>query len=161
MLYVISDTHIPEKASQLPKKFIERIKEDDLILHAGDFTELRIYRFLKDLATIYAVHGNMDSPEIKNILPSKRIIQIEGFKIGLVHGSGSPAKLAEKVSKEFKERLDVVVFGHSHSPCSLKQENTLLFNPGSLCGNIFSQEKSYGVLNMDEGKIWGEVFYIS
>jgi putative phosphoesterase len=159
MIYVISDTHIPERASQIPKDFVEKVKREDLILHAGDFTDIKVFEELKNLATLYAVRGNMDSPEIKRLLPTKRVFEFSGFKIGLIHGSGSPYNLSEKAHKEFSENLDLIIFGHSHSPYNLKHGNTLLFNPGSLSGNLSSWKKSYGIIQIDTGKIWGEVIY--
>jgi hypothetical protein len=161
MIYVISDTHIPERASRLPRKFVEKVKKDDIILHAGDFTGIEAYRDLDSLATLYAVRGNMDHPEIRRLLPAKRVLELCGFKIGLIHGSGSPFSLAERVYKEFEDNLDVIVFGHSHSPYNLMQGNTLLFNPGSLSGNFPSWKKSYGILQVDEKKNRGEVVYIA
>jgi len=160
MIYVISDTHIPERISSLPQKFIEKVKKGDLILHAGDFTELKTYRDLECLATLYAVCGNMDYPEIKRLLPTRKVLEFSGCKIGLIHGFGSPFNLAKKVQREFDENLEVIIFGHSHSPYNLKHGETLLFNPGSLSGNLFSWLKSYGILNMEEGKIWGEIIYL-
>jgi putative phosphoesterase len=161
MIYVISDTHIPERASRLPRKFVEKIKKDDTILHAGDFTEIKAYRNLGSLATLHAVCGNMDHPEIRKLLPPKRLLELFGFRIGLIHGSGPPFGLVERVYREFDDNLDVIVFGHSHFPYNLIQGNTLLFNPGSLSGNFPSWKKSYGILQIDEKKIRGEVVYIA
>jgi hypothetical protein len=160
MIYVISDTHIPERASKLPQKFVENIKREDIIFHAGDFTSIRTYRELENLAFLYAVCGNMDCPEIKELLPSKKIIELSGFKVGLIHGSGSPFNLTEKVYKEFDEKLDVIIFGHSHTPYNQKKRETLLFNPGSCAGNLLSWQKSYGIIHMEEGRIWGEIVYL-
>ncbi len=159
MIYVISDTHIPERALELPQKFAENIKKEDIIFHAGDFTSIKTYRELEKLTSLYAVCGNMDCPEIKEILPLKTIIELSGFKIGLLHGSGSPFNLAEKVYKEFDGKLEVIIFGHSHSPYNQKKGDTLFFNPGSCAGNFLSWQKSYGILHTDEGKIWGEIVY--
>lgn len=160
MIYVISDTHIPERVSRLPQDFTEKVKKDDLILHAGDFTDVKVFEELKNLATLYAVRGNMDSPELRKLLPPKRVFEYSGFKIGLIHGSGSPYNLPGKAHREFSENLDLIIFGHSHSPYNLKHGNTLLFNPGSLSGNLSSWKKSYGIIQTDAGKIWGEVIYI-
>lgn len=160
MIYVISDTHIPERASKLPQKFVEKVKKEDMIFHAGDFTSLKTYRELENLASLYAVCGNMDCPEIKELLPSKKIIELSGFKVGLIHGSGSPFNLTEKVYKEFNEELDLIIFGHSHTPYNQKQGEVIFFNPGSLAGNFLSWQKSYGILHTDGGKIWGEIVYL-
>ena len=34
---VLSDTHIPEQAAQIPDQFREHITEADHVIHAGDF----------------------------------------------------------------------------------------------------------------------------
>jgi hypothetical protein len=34
---VLSDTHIPYAASQLPKKVCEVLEQSDAIIHAGDY----------------------------------------------------------------------------------------------------------------------------
>ena len=83
---IISDTHIPVSASALPGKVIEYFSGTDLILHAGDFIDLAVLEELKRISSVEAVRGNMDSPEVKQILPRKKIIQVGSFKIGLIHG---------------------------------------------------------------------------
>ena len=129
---IISDTHIPVSASAIPGKVIEYFSGTDLILHAGDFIDLAVLEELKRISSVEAVHGNMDSPEVKQILPRKKTIQVGSFKIGLIHGSGSPSGLMERIVKEFgEERLDAIVFGHSHSPHKQIVDNVLFFKPGS------------------------------
>ena len=39
---VISDTHIPSRCLHVPEIVMERFKGVDLILHAGDLTELSV-----------------------------------------------------------------------------------------------------------------------
>jgi putative phosphoesterase len=38
LIGLISDTHIPDRARQLPDNVLEAFKDVDLILHAGDLT---------------------------------------------------------------------------------------------------------------------------
>lgn len=160
MIYVISDTHIPKRTSRIPPEFIEKVKVDDLIIHAGDFTELKVFRKLEGVATLYAVYGNMDCPEIKEILPSKKLFEISGFKIGLIHGFGSPFDLVQRIKGEFREKPDLIVFGHTHSPCNVREGSTLFFNPGSLSGNISPAGRSYGILHLEQGNIKGEIVFL-
>jgi hypothetical protein len=159
-LWVISDTHIPERTGKLPKEFLEKINGEDMIFHCGDFVCLEVLEELERRALLYAVFGNMDCPELKSLLPKKRVEQISEIKIGLIHGLGSPFGLAQRIYGEFKEKPEVILFGHSHSPYQGKIENTLLFNPGSLSGNLMSWKKSYGILHIAEDRIWSEVFYL-
>ena len=129
---IISDTHIPVSASAIPGKVIEYFSGTDLILHTGDFVDLAVLEELKRISCVEAVHGNMDPPEVKQILPRKKTIQVGSFKIGLIHGSGSPLGLMERIAEEFSgERLDAIVFGHSHSPYQQIVDSVLFFNPGS------------------------------
>ena len=147
MIYVISDTHIPKRTSRIPPEFIEKVKDNDLIIHAGDFTELKVFRKLEGVATLYAVYGNMDCPEIKEILPSKKIFELLGFRIGLIHGFGSPLDLTQRIRGEFIEYVDLIIFGHSHSPCNLKKGGTLFFQSRELiwkylphCGKLWNTQ---------------------
>ncbi len=65
-------------------------------------------------------------------LPLKRIIEVAGYRIGLIHGWGPPSAVPQNVLPEFEnENLDLLVFGHSHTPFHDYVGRTLLFNPGS------------------------------
>jgi putative phosphoesterase len=158
MIYVISDTHIPERMAKLPQKFLDKINPHDIILHAGDFVNWETFKELESRATLYAVRGNMDHSKIKDFLDRKKLVNLQGKRIGIHHGSGAPFGLAERVYREFEEKPDVIIFGHSHFPYNKKKENTLLFNPGSLSGNLMSPSASYGVLTIDDNDVWGEIF---
>lgn len=144
---VISDTHIPKAASDLPESVYNELRGVDMILHAGDLVELEVLRKLQNIAPTRAVHGNMDMFEAKESLPEKDIIKVGRFRIGLIHGYGAPGQIAQTVSKEFKN-VDVIVFGHSHSPFLEKIKNTLLFNPGSPTDKIFARYNSFGILEV-------------
>ena len=99
---VISDTHIPKAAQDIPRQIYREFKKVDLILHAGDLVELSVIEKLKKLAPVKAVCGNMDEHKVRAALPEKEVISLEnGIKIGLIHGFGSPHKLIETVRGEF------------------------------------------------------------
>ena len=66
---VISDTHIPKRAKDLPFQLWDEIKKSDLILHAGDVTEQLLLESISQYAPIKAVRGNMDSEELTISLP--------------------------------------------------------------------------------------------
>jgi len=146
---VISDTHIPKAATDLPRAVYEEFKKVDMILHAGDLIEIGVLKKLKDIAPTHAVCGNMDMHDVKAELPQKDTIEVNGFKIGLMHGYGPPAKLLDVVSQEFC-RVDVVVYGHAHVPFNEKIKKTLYFNPGSPTDRIFAAYNTYGILEIGE-----------
>ncbi|UCD55244.1 MAG: metallophosphoesterase family protein [Candidatus Omnitrophota bacterium] len=144
---VISDTHIPRAALDLPERVYKEFRGADMILHAGDLIEMSVFEKLRKIAPTHAVSGNMDTYEVKEALPQKETINVEGFKIGLMHGYGPPAKIIDTVSKEFNG-MDVIVFGHSHSAFCERIKNTLFFNPGSPTDKIFAAYNSFGILEI-------------
>ena len=153
---VVSDTHIPTRASHLPEEVMRALQYVNIILHAGDFISYQVYEGLQHLARVEAVAGNMDYPEITRVLPSQREISIDGLTIGLIHGWGSPWDLPQRVRARFRRDIDCIVFGHSHSSYNRREEKTLLFNPGS---PVSSSNRSYGLLTVNEGSISGEIIY--
>ncbi|MBU2541189.1 MAG: YfcE family phosphodiesterase [Candidatus Omnitrophica bacterium] len=150
---VISDTHIPERAEQLPTSFLEKAKDADLILHAGDLADISVLSELKKISKVVAVWGNMDSPEVKKTLKEKEIIKIEDISIGLMHGRGHPNYLIKFLTEQFRsDAVDIIIFGHSHKPMNKEIDDILFFNPGSLTDDFFSDYASFGVIEIKTGK---------
>jgi len=147
---IISDTHIPKTAQELPDAVTKAFASVDMILHAGDLVEKAVIAELEKMAPTHAVYGNMDIDEVKSSLPPKDIIEVGGFRIGLIHGYGAPSKLVESVSREFT-KVDAIVFGHSHSAFNKKIKGVLLFNPGSPTDKIFTPYNTYGILEVGDG----------
>ena len=140
---VLADTHV-NKLEHLPKKIIDALSTVDLIIHAGDFTDLQLLKELKRLKEVKAVHGNMDSGELKAVLPVKEIVEIENKRIGITHGSGGPWGIEERVRKMFEsDRIDIIVYGHSHRSQNKVIKDILFFNPGKATD-------SFGILTIDE-----------
>lgn len=155
-ILVLSDTHIPVAGSDLPKQIYDEISKVDMIIHAGDFIDRATLHKLQSLKETKAVCGNMDSKEACMELNPKEVINIGKFRIGLIHGYGAPSDLMEKVRKEF-DKIDCLIFGHSHSAVNIKKDGILYFNPGSPTDKIFASKNSYGILNITDDKIEGEI----
>jgi putative phosphoesterase len=146
---VLADTHV-NKLEYLPKKIIDALSTVDLIIHAGDFTDVQLLNELKQLNEVKAVHGNMDSRELKSVLPIKEIVETKDKRIGITHGSGAPWRIEERVRKVFEsDRIDVIVYGHSHRPQNKVINDVLFFNPGKAAD-------SFGILTID-GEAKGEM----
>ena len=115
IICVIADTHIPTRAKELPEKLISELKKADLIIHAGDFVETEVLEMLEGIKKVEAVFGNMDEEELQMKLPGRKIIELEGIRIGIVHGCDICWDLTYRVPINFKdEKLDCVVYGHTH-----------------------------------------------
>lgn len=157
---VISDTHIPVNAKKLPQKVCDLFKKCDLIIHAGDIVEKPVIDELEKLAETRAVYGNMDSFYLKQNLPEKIVIDVAGKKIGVMHGRGAASKVPQLVKEEFPEKLDIVIFGHSHDAYNKKVGGTIYFNPGSATDRIFSKMRSCGIIEIIGDEITAEIIRI-
>ena len=148
-IVVLADTHI-HMLEHLPKKLVDTLSTADLIIHAGDFTDVKLLEELKRLREVKAVQGNMDSMEIKTVLLVKEIIEVGNKLIGITHGSGSPWGIEERVRKVFESnRVDIIVYGHSHRSQNKVIDGILFFNPGKTTD-------SFGILTID-GEAKGEI----
>jgi len=127
---VISDTHVPTAARSLPPVVFEIFKHVDLILHAGDILDLSVLDELRTIAPVEAVAGNMDDSEVHLKLPYKKILPLGVFQIGLIHGKYKIDIQREMIRREFDE-IDLIVYGHSHTPFWGKVHGVHYLNPGS------------------------------
>ncbi len=128
-IIALSDSHTTT-VNDLPVPLREVLQQADLIVHAGDHTELSLLEELKQQGQVIAVSGNMDSAELKARLPHRQIVTVNGKTVGVAHGSGAPAGIAERVRALFPENPDLIVFGHSHVPFNDTVDGTLMVNPG-------------------------------
>jgi len=149
---VIADTHIPDRAKDIPRQILEAFKGVDMVIHAGDFVDLSVLDKLKTVCKeVRAVWGNMDPYTVRKNLPEKEIVKIGKYKIGIMHGYGPPNKLIELLSEIFKEEgLDIIIFGHSHCAINKREGNVLYFNPGSPTDKIFAIYNSYGIIEIND-----------
>jgi hypothetical protein len=130
---VISDTHMPRGARRLPDAFVEQIRAADLLLHVGDFTTVAVLRELERIGPpLVGVHGNVDTAELRRLLPAERVVHVEEARIAMVHDAGPAAGRLERLRARFGELADAVVFGHSHLPLHEQSAGGFqIFNPGS------------------------------
>ncbi len=133
-IIVLSDTHIKKGQSllsHLPEDLVSIIKNSDFIIHAGDFDTLDCYNELCSLAKLEAVHGDTDSPELSELLPERKVIVVEGVKIGIIHKGQLTSEHTDGLRYLAKEMgVDVLVFGHFHHPI-VQKTDVLLLSPGS------------------------------
>jgi hypothetical protein len=133
-LIILSDTHIKPGQSLLeliPDELITIIKNSDIIIHAGDFESMDCYNELSGLGKLVAVHGDTDVPELLELLPERKVINVEGVKIGIIHKGQLTSDHADGLRYLAKEMdVDVLVFGHFHHPI-IEETDVLLISPGS------------------------------
>ncbi len=146
---VLSDTHIPGAALTLPPAVFEIFKDVDLILHAGDIVELSVLDELSALAPVEAVAGNMDGSEVHLKLLPKKLLTLDGYSVGLIHGKYKIDVQQEMIMKEFEE-VDLIVYGHSHQPFWGKVGNVYFLNPGSPTDKRHAPYNSVALLHIGD-----------
>lgn len=155
-ILVISDTHISGPDTELPSVIEEEAKKSDYCLHCGDFTNFSLYETLNSWTKTYGVCGNMDDDRIRSTLPLKNTFEINGVHFGLIHGRGNPMNILNYVDQQFSMQLDklnIIVFGHSHCPLDKEINKRIYFNPGSPTDYIFSTRQTYGILEIESGNL--------
>jgi len=158
---VLSDTHVPQAAREIPGEVLREAERADAVIHAGDWTDIETLGLLRGMdRPLFAVRGNMDGPEVSAVLESKAVFRLGGLLVGLAHGHGAPWGLGQRVAGMFDEDLDVLVFGHSHRALVERKNGMLLLNPGSPTDRTFTTMRSYGLLFVEANGARGEIRYL-
>ncbi|MDD4859772.1 MAG: YfcE family phosphodiesterase [Dehalococcoidales bacterium] len=148
---VLGDTHI-KHWHQLSTAIKSEFSSSDYILHLGDFDSLELLEEFKKSSKFYGITGNHDGPSLKALLPAQDIIEIDGKRLGLVHGHGCslPWGLRRGLQARFRgEKLDAILYGHTHRMNNVFDRGTLFFNPGSAAGRFPAGNASYGVITVN------------
>jgi uncharacterized protein len=125
----------------------------DLILHGGDFTALEVLHDLEALGPpVAAVHGNVDSAELRQRLPEARTVDADGARIAMVHDAGPARGRLTRMRLRFPD-ADAVVFGHSHIPLHEREEGFQIFNPGSPTDRRRAPAHTMGVATARDGEL--------
>lgn len=139
---LIADTH-----DRLPyiKRAVDRLNEEDVeaVLHAGDYIAPFVVKYFKPLkARMIGVFGNNDS--MKRTLTEMfselgfsvngyfRSLELDGRRFALTHGDEEEL-LRSLIDSGY---YDVVVYGHTHKMETYMRSETLVVNPGEVCGYL-------------------------
>lgn len=146
---VISDTHMPRKAESLPLEVLRSIKRTDALIHAGDYTSYSLISYFESITRFEGVAGNNDGPDIIIYLGKKKIVELNGYRIGIIHGDGFHSTTLNRAKQAFAgEKVDIVIFGHSHQPHKEIENGVLYFNPGSPTDKRRSPKFSFGEITL-------------
>jgi phosphoesterase, MJ0936 family len=131
-LLLLSDTHIPARARDLPSAVWAEVEAADVVVHAGDWVDARFLDRLEERsAQLVGVAGNNDHGELRERLPEVARLEVEGVRLAVVHETGPKEGRERRMAAAFPD-TDVLVFGHSHIPWDSVAANGLrLLNPGS------------------------------
>jgi uncharacterized protein len=105
-----------------------------------------------------AVHGNVDSAELQQMLPEERVVEVDGARIALVHDAGPRAGRLERMRRRFGDRADALVFGHSHLPLhETAADGFQIFNPGSPTERRRAPRHTMGIARVRQGSVTFEL----
>ncbi len=179
---VLSDTHIGDEQVVLCETLAKVWGKVDLILHAGDVTSPAVIEELKRLAETLVVAGNMDGRAMWEAWPRERVVMVGRYQIGLTHGDFMRSMAGARFPPHWKmprhfdaaalhaylrsqfQRVDAIIFGHTHRPHNVRDGGVLFFNPGAWQRSE-GGSSSIGLLTIDdplrgEGGIRGEIIYL-
>lgn len=157
---VISDTHGSLYAWN---KALDYYRGCQLILHGGDILYHGPRNPLpqdydpKGLAgalngcpvPLFVVRGNCDA-EVEQVMLDMPVMApcfysyIDGVKVLMLHGTDLGEDDIVEMANRYK--VDVLIFGHWHTPVLKKVDQAVIFNPGSPA-ITFSGEKTLGFLD--------------
>ena len=150
-LLLISDTHVPARARELPAQVWRAVDDADVVVHAGDWVDVATLDALDGRATrLVGVSGNNDGAGLRARLGEFARFELEGLRFGVVHETGPATGRELRMDAAYagldsgdaagddadgdpgRPAIDVLVFGHSHIPWDTTTPRGIrLLNPGS------------------------------
>ncbi|WP_232687075.1 metallophosphoesterase family protein [Halobacterium zhouii] len=154
---LVSDTHIPSQADELPDFAEVEIEDADIVVHAGDFDSTDAYEAIRDLADedFVAVSGNADPTQIG--LPRVDSLWVEDVQFVVTHGNGSLDNYDERVVSAVKDARDdpdaIGMCGHTHELRDRRVDGVRLLNPGSATGADPADSASLLLVDVDGSEV--------
>lgn len=153
LVAVIADTHMPKAARRLPDLCVEWVARADALIHAGDIATVGVLQELEEICPeVHAVHGNVDEPALRRMLPYSRQLELGGRRIGLVHDAGPARGRLGRLRARFPD-AEAVVFGHSHLPLHEASVSFQIFNPGSPTERRRAPHRAMGLLRVSRSRL--------
>lgn len=160
-LLLIADTHIPQRALDLPAEVWAAVDDADLVVHAGDWVSLdlldRVQERAKDLMGCW---GNNDlGAQWRKRLPEVDRRTLEGVSVAVTHETGDKRRRDAFCDGRYAG-TDLLVFGHSHAPWDTTTPGGIrLLNPGSCIDRRMQPTCTYMTLCLEAGVIGDVVLH--
>lgn len=172
---LVSDTHDDRVDWPLA---VEKIRAAfgpvDAIIHCGDLCTPRAIETLGALAPVWAVRNPATDPPPASpmLVDGPRVLEVGASGIGVVFSLSTEPVRAETdpvlrfsglgpdaaLQALFGGKVDVCVFGGTHSPIVAQAGGTLFVNPGS---PTLAKSRSVGVLTLEDGLASVEIVAIA
>ena len=150
----MADTHVPNRAKDLPGELWDAVDTADVVVHAGDWVDVSLLDKLESRAKrLVACYGNNDGPALRRRLPEIGHIRLDGFRLGVIHETGQAAGREARCATNYPD-FDVLVFGHSHIPWDTVAPGGLrLLNPGSPTDRRRQPFATYMTTSVENGQL--------
>jgi putative phosphoesterase len=153
-LVLISDTHIPGRARDLPAPVWDAVAAADVVFHAGDWVGPDLLDALEARSRrLVGCWGNNDGAALCERLPERHDVTLEGVRFTVTHETGASAGRDARMARLYPD-TDVLVFGHSHIPWDSTAGTGLrLLNPGSPTDRRRQPHCTYMTATVDGGEL--------
>jgi putative phosphoesterase len=153
-LVLMADTHVPQRARDLPADLWAAVDDADLVVHAGDWVDVPLLDALERRAKrLIACYGNNDGPALRARLPEIARADLDGLRLAVIHETGPATGREQRCAAQFPD-TDVLVFGHSHIPWDTVAPGGLrLLNPGSPTDRRRQPVATYQTATVDGGTL--------
>ncbi|MEV2212224.1 metallophosphoesterase [Streptomyces sp. NPDC050997] len=153
-LLLMSDTHLPKRAKELPAPLLAELPRADVVFHAGDWVDTATLDLLESRSRrLVAVYGNNDGPSLRARLPEIAHVDLGGLRFAVVHETGPAQGREARCAARFPD-TDVLVFGHSHIPWDTTAGTGLrLLNPGSPTDRRRQPHHTYMTASVTDGTL--------
>ncbi len=153
-LLLISDTHVPKRARQLPQQVWDAVEVADVVVHAGDWVDAALLDLVQSRARrVIGVVGNNDGSDFAGRLPEVSHADLDGVRLTVVHDTGSAQGREARCLNRFPD-TGVLVFGHSHIPWDSVAANGMrLLNPGSPTDRRQQPSGTYMTAEIQHGRL--------
>jgi putative phosphoesterase len=153
-LVITADTHLPNRARELPEQLWHAIDRADLVIHAGDWVGVDLLDELTARsAMLLGVYGNNDGPPLRARLPEVAWLTVGGLRLAVVHETGPAGGRQARCAARFPG-VDLLVFGHSHIPWDSVAPNGMrLLNPGSPTDRRAQPTATYLTAGIEQGEL--------
>jgi uncharacterized protein len=159
-LVLTSDTHVPQRARDLPHPLWAAIEAADVVVHAGDWVDSALLDLFEARSRrLIGVYGNNDHGVLRERLPEVARAELEGVRIAVVHETGDRKGREQRCADRFPD-TDVLVFGHSHIPWDTTAPTGLrLLNPGSPTDRRRQPHGTYVTATAADGELRDVTFH--
>ncbi|CCW70601.1 unnamed protein product [Phytomonas sp. Hart1] len=135
---VLGDLHIPQRAAHIHEAFRKMFIPGriQMVFVTGNVTSKEMIQYLYSIAPeVYCTRGEFDQECLKD-LPESLVVDVEGIKVGLIHGH-QIVPMGDRDSLAAVQRqmdIDVLISGGTHQAKIIEFDAHLFVNPGSATG---------------------------